>query len=211
MFRIAHLPKERLARRAGIAWLAFALGVSMTMPALSIDARGPANAQVPVRYVATPPAGAGGLCATYDWACARSGKTKLLGDGAMETLRAVNSRANRIIRPVSDMQQYRTPEYWALPTQHGGDCEDYALYKKRELIRLGIPPEQLLIAAVLDKQRRIHAVLVVRTGSQDLVLDNLTSRIVPWNRTGYTFLRLQDPDQPSRWVAVYAGGMFPLS
>ncbi len=92
-----------------------------------------------------------------------------------------------------------------------GDCEDYALYKKRELIRLGIPPEQLLIAAVLDKQRRIHAVLVVRTGSQDLVLDNLTSRIVPWNRTGYTFLRLQDPDQPSRWVAVYAGGMFPLS
>jgi len=211
MFRIAHLPKDRLVRRAGIAWLAFALGVSTTMPALSIDARGAASAQIPVRHVAMAPAGAGALCSTYDWACARSGKAMLLGEGVMDTLRAVNSRANRIIRPISDMQQYRTPEYWALPTQRGGDCEDYALYKKRELIRLGIPPEQLLIAAVLDKQGRIHAVLVVRTGSQDLVLDNLTSRIVPWNRTGYTFLRLQDPDQPSRWVAVYAGGMFPLS
>lgn len=211
MFRIAHLPKDRLVRRAGIAWLAFALGVSTTMPALSIDARGAASAQIPVRHVAMAPAGAGTLCSTYDWACARSGKAMLLGEGVMDTLRAVNSRANRIIRPISDMQQYRTPEYWALPTQRGGDCEDYALYKKRELIRLGIPPEQLLIAAVLDKQRRIHAVLVVRTGSQDLVLDNLTSRIVPWNKTGYTFLRLQDPDQPSRWVAVYAGGMFPLS
>jgi len=210
MFRIVSLPKDRLVRRAGTAWLAFMLGISATMPALSIDARGATSAQIPVRHVAMAPAGAGGLCATYDWACARSGKTMLLGDRAMETLRAVNSRANRSIRPVSDMQQYRIAERWSLPTPRGGDCEDYALYKKRELIRLGVPPEQLLIAAVLDRQRRIHAVLVVRTGTQDLVLDNLTSRILPWNKTGYTFLRLQDPSQPSRWVAVYAGGMFPL-
>lgn len=209
MFRITRLPKDRLARRAGIAWLAFAFGISLSMPAQSIDARA-GLAPIPIRHAATPPAGAGNLCATYDWACARSGKTLLLGEDALSILQTVNSRANRAIRPISDMQQYRTQERWALPTPRGGDCEDYALYKKRELIRMGIPPEQLLIAAVLDRQRRVHAVLVVRTGGQDLVMDNLTNRILPWNRTGYTFLRLQDPNQPSRWVAVYAGGMLPL-
>lgn len=210
MFRITRLPKDRLARRAGITWLAFVLGISTTMPALSIDARTGQAPQIPLRHAAMPPAGADSLCATYDWACARSGKTMLLGEDALSVLQAVNTRANRAIRPVSDMQQYRTAERWSLPTRRGGDCEDYALYKKRELIRLGIPPEQLLIAAVLDRQRRVHAVLVVRTGAQDLVMDNLTNRILPWNRTGYTFLRLQDPNQPSRWVAVYAGGMLPL-
>lgn len=210
MFTFARLHKDRLARRAGIAWLAFALGLSATTPALSIDIRHPDSAQLPIRNVASAPAGASGICAAYDWACARSGKSVLLGDRALDTIRSVNSRANRAIRPVSDLAQYRISERWSLPTKRGGDCEDYVLYKKRELIRLGVPPEQLLIAAVLDRKRQIHAVLVVRTGTEDLVLDNLTNRILPWQQTGYTFLRLQDPREPSRWVAVYAGGMFPL-
>lgn len=125
----------------------------------------------------------------------------------LQVVHAVNLRANRNIRPISDVAQYRVAERWALPTARGGDCEDYALFKKRELIRAGIPPDQLFVATVLDRKRQSHAVLVLRTGSQDLVLDNLTDRILPWKRTGYTFLRLQDPGQPTGWVSVLAGGL----
>ena len=208
--RLFHHSHAR-APRTGIAWLAIVIGLSSTMPALAIDARRPTVDMIPIRAEAHPPPGARGLCATYDWACATSGQFLPIGESVMQTVRAINSKANRIIRPVSDVNQYRIAERWSLPTARGGDCEDYALYKKRELIRAGIPAEQLLIAAVLDRKRQSHAVLILRTGTQDLVLDNMTSRILPWHKTGYTFLRLQDPRQPARWVSVMAGGMLPNS
>jgi predicted transglutaminase-like cysteine proteinase len=198
-------------RRLGIAWLALVIGLTATMPALSIDAQRASATLIPIRKVTAPPPGANGLCATYDWACAKLGQSLLMGESSLQVLRSVNAKANRAIRPVTDLQQYRIAERWALPTTRGGDCEDYVLYKKQALIKAGFPPEQLLIAAVLDRKRQSHAVLVVRTGTQDLVLDNMHNRILPWNKTGYTFLRIQDPRQPSRWVSVFAGGMLPAS
>lgn len=201
--------KNRLARRLGIAWLAFVTGLSATMPALSIDAR--RAGMIPIRAEAGAPSGAAQLCSTYAWACAKTGRQMLIGEAALATAQAINLRANRSIRSISDMQQYRVAERWALPTARGGDCEDYAIYKKAALIKAGFPPDQLLIATVLDRKRQSHAVLVLRTGTQDLVLDNLTNRIVSWDKTGYTFLRLQDPRQPSRWVSVMAGGIMPTS
>lgn len=199
--------RHGLARRLGIMGIALAAALSATQPALAVDARRPDASMVPVRGPAAPPAGASHLCQTLDWACASSNRRMAIDANALEVARAINNRANRTVRSVSDMQQYRVAERWALPTARGGDCEDYAIFKKLELIKAGFPPEQLLIATVLDRQRQSHAVLVLRTGGQDLVLDNLTSRIVPWNKTGYTFLRMQDPNQPSRWVSVLAGGI----
>ena len=81
--------------------------------------------------------------------------------------------------------------------------KDFALLKKRELIRAGIDPSKLLIATVLDRKRNAHAVLVYRSSQGDLVLDNLTNRIKPWSVTRYLFLRMQDPRQPRNWVGVY--------
>ena len=54
---------------------------------------------------------------------------------------------------------------------------------------------------------RSHAVLVVRTHKGDVVLDNMTSRILPWKRTGYAFLKMQNPEQPAKWDAIWAGGV----
>ena len=200
--------KDRSARRLGMAALALLMGFAMATPSLAIDARRPNAAFVPIKGESAPPDGASHLCSTYDWACAKAGRTIQIGEAELEVIRAINNRANRSIRPISDMDQYRIAERWALPTKRGGDCEDYAIFKKQELVRAGFPPEQLLIAAVLDRNRQSHAVLVVRTENGDLVLDNLTSRIVSWQKTGYTFLRMQDPRQPNRWVSVLAGGMF---
>jgi predicted transglutaminase-like cysteine proteinase len=117
--------------RLGIAWLALVIGLTATMPALSIDAQRASATLIPIRKVTAPPPGANGLCATYDWACAKLGQSLLMGESSLQVLRSVNAKANRAIRPVTDLQQYRIAERWALPTKRGGDCEDYVLYKKQ--------------------------------------------------------------------------------
>lgn len=157
-----------------------------------------------------PPAGFRGICERYDWVCARrSAAARPMSDAErIELARGVNSHVNRTVREISDSRQYRRAEYWALPTARGGDCEDFALMKKHELIRRGVAPERLLIATALTRQRVPHAVLILRTGAGDLVLDNLTDRIRPWQDTGHSYLRIQDPREPRRWQMLLAGGMF---
>lgn len=187
-------------------WFALAFTV------LSLGAPAGAQAQdflVPRMDVAAP-AGAKTLCRQYAWACARSGPA--LHDGALrpaeiDLARQINLSVNRRVRSLTDEAQYRKPELWALPTARGGDCEDFALLKKRELMARGLAPENLLITTVLDRKRESHAVLVLRTVRGDLVLDNLTDRVVGWRETGYTFLRMQNPDDPRRWNAVIAGAL----
>ena len=152
------------------------------------------------------PAGAVGLCANYAWACAVTRGSSRFDDRDLATVQRVNRRINNRVREITDARQYRREEVWALPTRKGGDCEDFALLKKRELIRAGIPADRLLIATVLDKKMRGHAVLVVRSHRGDLVLDNLTNRILPWDQTGYIFLKMQNPKRPRNWDAILAGG-----
>lgn len=200
----SQLAKTRVLGLPAIA----ALVIGLAAPAHAIDGRHPAPALMPIKQQVSAPQGAGHICETYDWACAKSSRAAAFDEQAMTVLSQINSRVNRAVRPVSDMQQFRVAERWTLPTKRGGDCEDYALAKKRDLIAAGFAPQSLLIAAVLDRKGGSHAVLVVRTGAQDLVLDNLTGTIKPWNKTGYTFLRIQNPDNPRQWSAVFAGGMF---
>jgi predicted transglutaminase-like cysteine proteinase len=203
--------KTMVPRRFGIVWLAITAVLTTAMPALPVDARSSQASLIPIRGPVGAPSGAEGLCDTYVWACERTGRQMLVSEATLATVGTINTRANRTIRSVSDMQQYLVADRWAMPTARGGDCEDYAIYKKHALIAVGFAPEQLLIATVLDRKRQSHAVLVLRTGTQDLILDNLTNRIVSWDKTGYTFLRLQDPRQPSRWVSVLAGGILPTN
>ncbi len=117
-------------------------------------------------------------------------------------LRQVNLHVNRIVKPMTDEQIYGRPEVWEYPANGMGDCEDYVLEKKRYLEALGFPAEALMIAVVLDEKGGGHAVLLVRTDRGDLALDNRRNRILPWNRTGYTYLMRQSQANPARWVAL---------
>ncbi|NNF23413.1 MAG: hypothetical protein HKN63_01200 [Rhodobacteraceae bacterium] len=153
------------------------------------------------------PNGFSGVCARYDWACAKSGRTTSLGRDVLVLAEKLNRSINRSTREIADDEQYRRAEYWALPTARGGDCEDFALAKKQALIAGGVVPERLLIATVLDRAQNPHAVLVLRTDAGDYILDNLTNRIVGWRETGYTFLRMQNPASPGQWSAVLRGGI----
>ncbi len=155
---------------------------------------------------APAPSGAQALCQTYSWACARTAAKSAGSGDQLQRISAVNARVNRSVRAIEDDRQYGVTEHWALPTRTGGDCEDFALLKKRELVSLGIDPRRLLIATALDRQRNPHAVLVFRSDKGDLVLDNLTDQIRSWRDTGYMFLQMQDPDRPTGWVNVFTSG-----
>lgn len=150
-----------------------------------------------------PPSGAQQLCRQYSWACSGQKTASFTSKQEMQIVKKVNLQVNASTRSITDQSQYRQRELWALPTTRGGDCEDFALLKKRDLIKAGIDPSKLLIATVLDRRRNAHAVLVYRSAQGDLVLDNLTNSIKPWKATRYLFLRMQDPKQPRRWVGIY--------
>lgn len=202
MTKGAHvLRAQGILRNVMTCALAFCLGVAtLTTPQSSEAAVGQKFLQS--RMNAPAPSAAQNLCQKYTWACRASGDTRKLTQEDITLVRKVNFKVNRQIREVSDSRQYRKNDYWTLPLSARGDCEDFALLKKQKLVAAGIAPERLLIATVLDHNRRGHAVLILRADSGDYVLDNLTNRIKPWQSTRYLFLRMQNPDAPTKWVGL---------
>ncbi len=109
----------------------------------------------------------------------------------------VNLAVNRSIRPKPD----EGFDSWDINVTEG-DCEDYALQKRADLLALGWPSDHLRIAIVRTTEGVPHAVLLVRIGGLDYVLDNLTARVLPWNETGHRFLMLQDRHDPRAWHTI---------
>ncbi len=183
---------------------------AMALAALVVSpialATGNASAQgaaMPVIGWTNPPIGHVDFCRNQPDECLRRGgreKVRLTGRNWQELV-AVNTDVNRKIRPVTDEQYYKTLEHWTLPANYG-DCEDYALLKRRDLARRGWPTGALLIAVVFDEIGDGHAVLVVRTDRGEFILDNRTNEIRRWDQTFYRFVKRQSVSNPRRWVAV---------
>lgn len=121
---------------------------------------------------------------------------------ASKALRWLNAEINARILYMTDEDHYGLSEFWAYPDNNIGDCEDYALEKRRLLAMSGISLANLPIAVVRTKGGIGHAVLIVRTDKGDLVLDNATDEIEFWHETGYTFLKMQDPTHTGYWVDI---------
>ncbi|WP_117196269.1 transglutaminase-like cysteine peptidase [Rhizobium terrae] len=113
-------------------------------------------------------------------------------------LAAINFSVNRAIKPTYDGPNTDT---WEADVA-SGDCEDFALTKRRKLIAAGWPSKSLRMAVVKTAQGEGHAVLVVKTSQGDLVLDNRTNMIRPWNRTDLTWLKIQSEDNPKLWLEI---------
>lgn len=126
--------------------------------------------------------------------------SKLLHD-----ISAVNLSVNARVKPMSDMDNYRKDEWWAYPDNGFGDCEDYALEKRRELNSLGIAIANLLMTVVRKPDGEGHAVLTVRTDKGDYILDNLTDKVRLWNQTSYRYLKRQASDNTGHWVSILGG------
>jgi predicted transglutaminase-like cysteine proteinase len=99
--------------------------------------------------------------------------------GSTELLRQVDAEVDRQVTYQSDPagQDYWQPATWA------GDCEDYALLKRKRLIARGWPAEDLQVMFVEAKPGRFrggHAVLV--SHSKQAVLDNQDEKTHPEGR-----------------------------
>ena len=122
-----------------------------------------------------------------------------LDDARWQQLLTVNAQINGTVVPVTDQDLYQTTEFWTYPNGYG-DCEDYALAKRRELINAGWPASTLLLAVVKQANDEGHAVLMVRTDRGDLVLDNQVGSVDLWSATPYKFIKRQSQANAGQWV-----------
>ena len=118
-----------------------------------------------------------------------------------DELDRVNRSINAQIAPVTDIELYGVEEHWTYPVDRG-DCEDYVLLKRRTLISLGWDASALLVTVVRDLKGAGHAVLTVATDRGDLVLDNQQEGVMPWQMTGYEYIKRQSQISPKDWVYV---------
>lgn len=122
-----------------------------------------------------------------------------LTEGLWQQLVNVNAAWNQAVVPVTDQDLYQVAEFWTYPNGYG-DCEDYALAKRRDLINAGWPASALLMSVVKQANGEGHAVLLVRTDRGDLVLDNQVGTIDLWNQTPYKFIKRQSQADAGKWV-----------
>ncbi|MBC8129220.1 MAG: transglutaminase-like cysteine peptidase [Rhizobiaceae bacterium] len=118
-------------------------------------------------------------------------------DGATKALVSeTNAHVNRRIRPVNDRR-----ETWSVDVVRG-DCEDFALTKRRELIRAGLPASALRLAVGKTRSGEGHAILLVKTNAGDFVLDNRTSKVLPWHSADLTFEKVSSAENPQLWRRI---------
>lgn len=128
-----------------------------------------------------------------------------MSDDFWKLVMAVNVRVNADVKPMNDIEIFGKDEVWAYPDNGIGDCEDYVLEKRRELMQHGISLTNLLITVVRKPDGEGHAVLTLRTDRGDFVLDNLTDAVRLWDQTSYRFLKRQASNHTGRWVTIRDG------
>jgi predicted transglutaminase-like cysteine proteinase len=201
MFVISGCLQRRLACFLGV--LALALSSSHA----GASARLPASSPVPAGAETSVPFGWIDFCRRYAGECedsSRGPESIELTPAAIRRLTSVNASVNASIEPVTDSEHAGVLDAWDYPSDGKGDCEDYALLKRRLLIQAGFPRAALLLTVVKDAQGDGHSVLLARTSRGDYVLDNLADEVKPWTRAPYRFVKRQSQEDPNVWVEIGA-------
>lgn len=133
-----------------------------------------------------------------------------LTSAVLHKIESVNKRVNARIQPMADLEHAGAPDAWDYPTDGKGDCEDYALLKRRTLIEAGFPRAALLMTVVKDGNGDGHSVLMVRTSHGDYVLDNLVDEVKAWTKTNYRFVKRQSQENQNVWVSIGAPTAAPM-
>jgi predicted transglutaminase-like cysteine proteinase len=148
------------------------------------------------------PAGYIGFCLRYSDQCETSKNAPailaLTADN-WALINRVNRDANNTITYEDDQKHYGINEYWTIASDGYGDCEDFALTKRKALLEAGLPAGALRIALVLTDAKERHAILTVATDHGDFVLDSASDEVRPWTESHYVWLERQDPKQRWAW------------
>ena len=192
------------ALRGLAAGLVLALGMAVPAGAQTLAAL-PANPSFAEPLGAAKPIAAWvSFCQSYAAECAvdRSEPARIILTAATwAQIVAVNKRVNKSVRAMTDMDHLGTPDRWDLAEDGIGDCEDFQLLKRHLLAAAGLPKRAMRMTVVIDEKGEGHAVLTIVTDRGDLVLDNKTSQILPWHRTGYVFVKRESQDATA-WVSL---------
>ncbi len=142
------------------------------------------------------------FCARDPRLCETGGgaDTVVLSEAGAAELKQINRAVNARIKERSDISTSGRDDDWRLPTDYG-DCEDFAILKKHELLKRGWPASALLLT-VARYRGQGHTVLTVRTSEGDLVLDNLTNSIRDWSRTPYNYFARQSQADGRTWELI---------
>lgn len=120
------------------------------------------------------------------------------------TMLTLNNKANREIEAVTDQDHWGVVDRWDIPEDGKGDCEDYVLLKRKRLAEAGVPRRAMRVTVVIDEENAGHAVLMVRTDRGDYILDNKRNAVLPWNQTGYVYVKRESQAQVG-WTSL--GGL----
>ena len=186
---------------------AFALTLCIAAPALAAPVgrivpapRATTNTAMVTGEEMMAPAGYPAFCRKYLAECFKplKGNTvvQLTVEKAQELI-AVQAHFNKTIVPTFD------PNYvWDYPVDNRGDCNKFALAKRRALIEAGWPREALLLTAAYTETGEGHLVLVVTTSEGDYVLDNRFEKVMEWRAVPYRWVERQSAETNGRWVKI---------
>ena len=149
------------------------------------------------------------FCLRYPSDCEsnRSGKERIeLDADTSELLNRVNRSVNTSIIATSKTYGTNLGEGWTIAPGMG-DCNDYAVTKRHELLESGLPSNALRLSVVKTASGLGHLVLVVVTTKGDIVMDNLTEIIRPWQNTDYQWIKIQSASDPRFWNEIKSPGI----
>lgn len=135
------------------------------------------------------------MCLQNQQECKSSGPSEIaVSDGLFTLLYGANRTVNSHMVPRSDEAGQ---DVWSVGVRYG-DCEDFALAKRRELLRANLPSAAIRIVVAKTASGEAHALLAVNTNQGLFALDNLRDEILPLNQTGYKIVSIQTSD-PYKW------------
>lgn len=202
---MADIGYTRILHRAGQwlgagRWLGMALLLGASAHPAGADAAGFAG-----------PAGWHALCAQAADLCNRTAPRpgELPDSAALQALERINDAVNAAIIP--ELEPAGRDRWEIEPA--AGDCEDFALTKKRRLIAAGWPGERLRFATVATESDEYHAVLLVDAAAGPLVLDNRFDEVLPWARLeafGYRLIAVEGAGPDGSWSISPFGTVFAM-
>lgn len=189
-----------------LIWAALAFGV-MTAPAAALPARLglgvtsdlPSAGHLTEGGYTAPPAAFVEYCGKYSSQCTMSGSGVVELDASRwAQLRDVQYSVNARI---TSKVEAKGEDHWDVGVS-AGDCDDYAVTKRAELIDRGWPSSALTLTVGFLPNGEGHLVLVARTDRGEFLLDNLRSDVVAADRVHYRWVARQSSVHPKLWVRV---------
>lgn len=125
------------------------------------------------------------FCLQYGNECRTSSRNVIAFTNKVRTvLASVNRTVNRAMPSIRAQREFLSLN------QLPGTSDDYAMMKRSQLIRAGLPAGAMRVASVTAPGGRSHSVLVVATSTGEFVLDHREASIMKRRDTGYSFAAL---------------------